>query len=111
MSLVTDSTPLEDPKSMKDTALGNLFALFASQQEYQDLEKRLHAGGLGWGHAKEELFQAINSEVKSLRERYEEIRPDENFLKKVLSDGAEKAREISEPILARVKNAIGFDQY
>ena len=108
MSLVTDSSELEAKKSMNDTALGGLFKLFASASEYQDLESRLNAGGLGWGHAKDELFQAINRETTPYRERYQELRADETFLNKVLTDGASRAQEIANPVMARVREAIGL---
>lgn len=108
MSLVTDSSDLDAAKSMNDTALGGLFNLFASADEYQDLEARLQAGGLGWGHAKDELFQAINREVTPYRERYQELRADEAFLNKVLADGAVRAQEIATPVMSRVRSAIGL---
>lgn len=108
MSLITDSSDLEAKKSLENTALGGLFKLFADDDEYQDLEARLNAGGLGWGHAKDELFEAINREISPYRERYQELRADETFLNKVLADGAERAQEIVSPIMARVRKAIGL---
>ncbi len=109
MSLTTDSSGLEDSKTMKDTTLGELYSLFASTEQSADLEKRLNAGGLGWGHAKDELFQIINSYFKESRERYYELLKDEDSLLKVLKEGAEKARSISIPVLSRVRDAVGVN--
>lgn len=108
LAIKTDSTALEAPKVLKGTLISDLFALFASKERYEDLDKRLAAGGLGWGHAKDELFQAINDHVKEPRERYTKLRADENMLSKVLDDGARRAFKIAEPVLNRVREAVGF---
>lgn len=107
MSLTTDSTGLEEAKSMKDTTFGNFYNLFGTKDQFNDLEKRLNAGGLGWGHAKEELFEIINIQITPLREKYEEIRKDEAFLKEVLANGKNRALEISNKTLNRVRTALG----
>ena len=108
MAITTDSTGLEDPKSMNDSLLGELFKLFATEDQYQDLEARLNKGGLGWGHAKEELFEAINQSIAEPRARYEELRPDVEGLEKTLSEGRKRAYDISHPVLLRVRRAVGF---
>lgn len=108
LSLITDSTPLEAPKSMKDTVLGQLYCLFASKQEYDQLELKLNQGGLGWGHAKEELFLVIDREISKARGEYFKLRKDEGYLFSVLSEGAVRAASISRPILNRLRTALGF---
>ena len=107
MGLQTDSTPLEAPKSMKGTALGDLYKNFTTPEQFADLEKRLQAGGLGWGHAKDELFQAINKVIAPARDRFNDIRKDEAQLLKTLATGAAKARQIAEPVISRVRQATG----
>jgi tryptophanyl-tRNA synthetase len=108
MSITTDSTPLEEPKELDGTLVGILYALFATPEQYKDLESRLAAGGLGWGHAKDELFGIINESVREIRSRYNELRGDEELLKTTLCKGAEKARAIATPVLERVRNAVGI---
>jgi tryptophanyl-tRNA synthetase len=108
MALKTDSTPLEAPKSLAGTFLGDLFKLFAAPEAVQNLERRLNQGGLGWGHAKEELFVAINERVKEPRQRYQELRSDESGLQAVLKDGAERAFAIGRPVLDRLRQAVGI---
>lgn len=108
MSLVTDSTGLEEPKELDGSTVGDLFKLFASNEQYQDLKGRLAEGGLGWGHAKEELFQAINSEVAEARARYFDLRADEDGLNGILASGKEKALAIGLPVLNRVRDAVGL---
>lgn len=111
MSLKTDSTHLEEPKSLKDTLLGCLFKLFTSDPQYNDLEQRLNKGGLGWGHAKEELFQAVNEEVKELRKQYNEIISDHQLLDQILKEGVRKAHDVALPVLNRVRHAVGLKKH
>lgn len=108
MSIKTDSTPLEEPKMLSGSLLGDLFKVFADTATYDDLEGRLAKGGLGWGHAKAELFEVINQELKEPRARYFELRKDESSLIRLLKDGAQRAIEIGQPVLNRVREAIGF---
>ena len=111
LSLKTDSTALEAEKSMKGTILGELFSLFATTNEAADLEARLNKGGLGWGHAKDELFQAINREIGPIRTRYNELRADEKFLLSELEKGARRAFEIGSAVLNRVRKAVGEREF
>ncbi len=111
MSIKTDSTALEEPKSLKDSFVGQLFELFAGADKYQDLEKRMQQGGMGWGHAKEELFVAINEHIKEPRARYSELRKDETMLHKILDDGANRALEISRPHLDALRLAVGMERF
>jgi tryptophanyl-tRNA synthetase len=107
MSIKTDSTPLEAPKTLQGTLVGDLFTLFASREEWIDLASRLAAGGMGWGHAKDELFQAMNRELTAPRERYESYRADEPFLRQVVGEGADRARAVADRVIGRVREAVG----
>jgi tryptophanyl-tRNA synthetase len=111
MSIKTDSTALEAPKVLEGTLVADLFKLFASPAQYTDLEKRLASGGLGWGHAKEELFEVINAEVSEPRARYVSLRRDETLLEQVLQSGAQQAYQTGEKVLNRVRDAVGFGSY
>lgn len=108
LSIKTDSTPLEAPKSLKGTLIGDLYPLFATQAQVDDLEARLNRGGLGWGHAKEELFEVMNAEIKGPREKFLELCKDEKALRSVLDEGAEKAYRVAKPVLDRVRTAVGI---
>ncbi len=108
MSIKSDSTPLEAPKELEGSLIGDLYKLFTTDSEFRDLSLRMKNGGMGWGHAKEELAQMINRELSAPREKYNEIRKDEKHLNSVLKEGLGRAREISEPVLQRVRRAVGF---
>ena len=111
MTIKTDSSPLEAPKTLAGTLTGDLFKLFAVPQQYHDLEARLLAGGLGWGHAKEELFVAINDHVKEIRSKFLTLRADEAALNQVLDSGAARAFKVAEPVLNAMRSAIGFRNF
>lgn len=108
MSLKTDSTGLEEPKTLAGTSLGDLFKLFSSPEQYNDLASRLARGGMGWGHAKEELFAVVNDHIKGYRARYFEARKDEKLLKSELAKGAEKAHVLATLTIERVRDAVGI---
>lgn len=111
MSITTDSTPLEDPKTLDGSLLGDLYKLFSSEEQYQDLSTRLDAGGLGWGHAKQELFELILEHLSEARAKFFELRPDTDELDRILKSGAERAFAISEPVLNRLREAVGFSRF
>lgn len=111
MSIKTDSTHLEAPKELKGSLVGDLFALVASPEKYADLEARMKRGGMGWGHAKEELAAAMNDLVKDMRLKYLDLRKDEEMLWKILDDGARRAADVSVPVLNRVRKAVGMNEF
>ena len=53
------------------------------------------------------MAEAVVEYLAPVRERYEELRPDEAALEDVLGAGAEKARAIASGTLAEVRSAIG----
>jgi tryptophanyl-tRNA synthetase len=108
MSLKTDSTGLEEPKILAGTTVGELFALFATKAQYDDLAARLAKGGMGWGHAKDELFVVINDHVREMRDRYNEYRKDEPLLRRELAKGAERAQAVASQTITRVRHAVGL---
>jgi tryptophanyl-tRNA synthetase len=108
MSIVTDSSTMEEPKTFEGTLVSDLYKLFATKDQIQDLSDRLAAGGMGWGHAKQELFEVVNHHIGEARERYFELRSDTERLTSILDDGARRALEIAMPVLNRVREAMGF---
>lgn len=108
MSIKSDSTPLEAPKALEGSLIGDIYKLFGSPAQYLDLSDRLEKGGMGWGHAKQELFEVLDTALRDPRERYLQLRADEQSLKRILNQGAERAAIISQNVLARVRQAVGI---
>lgn len=107
MTIVTDSTPVEDPKDT-DQTLFQLWTLFATRQERDEMFARAEAGGLGYGDVKKDLFERIMDHFGPMRERREKLaaRPDD--LEDILASGASRARELSAPILHAARQAAGL---
>ncbi len=108
MSIVTDSTGLEDPKDPTDCNVVKLYKLFANADQVKELEAKYRGGNYGYGHAKQELFEIMWEYFAPLRERREELANNLDYVNKVLADGAEKARAVAEQTMTEIRNAVGL---
>lgn len=108
MKIVTGSEALEEPKPTEGTTVFDLYALVAPASDVATLKAKLEAGGYGWGHAKQDLYEALEAELGPKRERYATLRADEAELDRILERGAEKVRPIARRTLDRVREAIGI---
>jgi len=107
MGIVTDSTPVAEPKDTGQP-LFQLWSLFATEREREELFARARAGGLGYGEVKKDLLRRLLAFFGPMRERREELakRPDD--VEDVLQRGVARARERVAPILAAARNAAGL---
>jgi len=107
MGIVTDSTPVEDPKDPKGH-LFQLWSLFANDVDRAELFERAAKGGLGYGELKKDLLGRILDFFAPMRERRValEARLDEG--EDILEDGAKRARMLGEPVLAAAREAAGL---
>lgn len=108
MSVVTDSTPLEDPKNPDTDNVFALYNLIATKEQTSSLREKYLAGGFGYGHAKTALFELIMERYKNERDNYTRLMGDRGLLDGELKKGADKARAISLPVLNRVRSTMGF---
>lgn len=102
----TDSVPLSDPKD-PDSAIVELYDLFATPAAKASLHARLTAGGLGWGHVKQELLEVLDETLRPLRKAYSDYLADPAELDAVLARGADRARERADAVLGRVRVGVG----
>ena len=108
MSIVTDSTGLEDPKDPTDCNVVKLYKLFATEDQVKELEAKYRGGNYGYGHAKQELFEIMWEYFAPLRERREELANNLDYVNKVLGEGAEKARAVAEQTMTEIRKAVGL---
>ncbi len=110
MSLVMDSrTPAEPkPDAEKNLAI-QLLKLVAPAAIAADFEKRLRAGGLGYGDLKKALFEHYWDHFAAARARRAELAADKEHVNQVLRAGAIKARSLAQMVLKRAKIASGLD--
>jgi tryptophanyl-tRNA synthetase len=108
MKIVTDSTPVEDSKDPDDSYIVELFQLFASPDEVAEMKDSFRTGGQGYGHYKQQLFEAIRDHFAPMRERREELERDSAYVDGVLEAGAKRAREKAREVVDRVRSAVGM---
>lgn len=111
MRIVTDSTPLEAPKDPDKSVLVDLYKLFSTPEELEDMRRKFLAGGYGYGHAKKELLEKIWAYFEPHRKLREELINNLDYVKDVLHQGSLKAREKAQTVMERVRNAAGILNY
>lgn len=109
MQIVTDSTPLEEPKNPDTCNAYALYKLFATDAEASGLASRYRAGGFGYGTAKKELLAKINAHFAPMREKRAELEKNPDFVNDVLRQGAEKARAETRKTLQAARRAVGLE--
>ncbi len=107
MSIVTDSTPLEEPKN-PDNNITKLYSLFASEAEVEQLKEKFLAGNFGYGHAKNELLDKFMDYFTPFREKREKLSDNLDYVNEILKKGAEKARHIASEKMELVRNTVGL---
>jgi tryptophanyl-tRNA synthetase len=105
--IVTDSRMPGEPKDTEGSALFQIFQAFADSEETDGL-RRQFAEGIGWGDAKQVVFERIDRELAPLRARYEDLLADPARIEGILHAGAEKARALSRPFIGRLRHAVGL---
>lgn len=110
MSLVMDSRSPQEPKPDADKNLAiQLLKLIAAPDVAKDFEDRLRAGGLGYGDLKKALFENYWNYFAAARAKRAELAANREYVEKVLTDGAAKARSLAQKVLKRAKVASGLD--
>jgi tryptophanyl-tRNA synthetase len=108
MSIKTDSLPVEAPKNPETCSVFALFQLFAPPAQQAILAERYRAGGMGYGEAKQAVFEASMAYFADARERRAKLAADPGYVEDVLLAGAKKARAKGQQVLKRVRDACGL---
>jgi tryptophanyl-tRNA synthetase len=106
-SIVTDSRAPGEPKETEGSALYQIYQAFASPEEAAGL-RQAFAQGIGWGEAKERLFERLDAELAPMRTRYESLMADPAAIETTLLAGALKARALVAPLMNRLRHAVGL---
>ncbi len=108
MKIITDSTPMEEPKNPDHCNVFALYRLLASPEQIQNMRKNYEAGNYGYGHAKQELFELVRDKFADEREKYNYYLENPVELDERLKKGERKAKEIAQSTLAKVRKKLGF---
>ena len=108
MNIVTDSLAVEVPKDPATSTILKLYSLVASKDEIARMREAFIKGGTGYGDFKKQLFEKLWEYFAPMRQRREEILRDKSYINDVLARGAQRANEIANPVMDRVRKAVGL---
>ena len=108
-NIITDNTPLEEPKDPNSATVYQLYKLLASDEESKTMSDKLKAGGYGWGHAKKELLEKVVSSFSEERAKFEHYQNNPKEVEEVLIEGAQKAKKVAKATLERVRISLGYN--
>ncbi|MEM1405910.1 MAG: tryptophan--tRNA ligase [Bacteroidota bacterium] len=108
MSIVTDSTPLEEPKNPDTCHVFALFKLLGNTTQVEEMRSNYLGGNYGYGHAKQALFELILNKYGTEREAFNRLMDHPEEINSRLLAGEEQARKIAQKVLAKVKSKLGF---
>ncbi|MGA9325463.1 MAG: tryptophan--tRNA ligase [Salegentibacter sp.] len=108
MSIETDSTPLEDPKDPDTCNVFGLYKLVATKDQIAEMRKNYEAGGFGYGHAKQALYEVLLERFEEPRKKYDYYMNNLDELDKELRVGKEKALKVAKEVIARVREKVGY---
>lgn len=107
-SIISDSTTLEEPKSPDSDVTFKLFSLVAEPSEIEGMRQQYLAGGFGYGHAKQALFEVLWKKFEKEREIFNYYMANEEALEAKLRHGEAKASEIAEMTIKDVRGVLGY---
>ncbi len=108
MGIVTDSKGVDESKDPDTCNVFNLYKLFATKEQQAELAAQYRAGGLGYGHAKQALFEVVDAQLAEPRERYNHLKANPDEVHAVLEAGAKRARTTARATMDRVRSAVGL---
>ncbi len=107
-SILTDSRAPGEAKDTQGSALFQLYQAFATPQESAAFAQAF-ADGIGWGDAKQQLFERIDQEIAPLRTRYEALMAEPAKIEAILRAGGARLRaRYATPLLAELRDAVGL---
>lgn len=108
MTMKTDSTPMEAPKPTQESPLYDLLKLLALPSEFPAIDTSWREGGKGYGHYKQQLLELFHARFDAFRARRVELEKDLGEVERVLTLGADRARETAANRMSAVRRAVGI---
>ena len=107
MRIVTNSQEPGEKKEWRDNTLFSIYSSFATEEKQKEM-KNLFEDGIGWGDAKQIVFEDLNVMLLPIRENFNEYSNNKKYIEEILKSGAEKVRAQTVPILKEVKKLVGI---
>lgn len=108
MSIVSDSTPLEEPKNPDTCHTFALYKLLANESQVEQMRANYIGGNYGYGHAKQALFELILDRFAKERGIFNHLMENPSEIEAALSVGAQKARSVAQEVLKRARTKVGY---
>jgi tryptophanyl-tRNA synthetase len=108
MRVVTDSTPVDDPKNPDTCNVFALLRLVAPDSELKEWEEKYRKGGIGYGTVKKRIVELLIEYFRPYRARRQELEKNRDQVEKILLDGAERANAVAQKTMNRVRKAVGL---
>ena len=107
MKIKTNSQEPGEPKDPEQCTVFAIFRAFAEPEEILEMRQR-YADGIGWGDAKQRVFEYLNEHLRDARGEYQRLIGDPGYVESVLVAGGEKARSYSVPFLKKIRSNVGI---
>jgi tryptophanyl-tRNA synthetase len=108
MGIVTDSTPMEDPKDPETDNVFALFKILGSPEQVEEMRQNYLGGNYGYGHAKQALYELLLEKFGEARERFDHYMANPAEMDEALAEGAARARQVAQEVLQRVRTKVGY---
>jgi len=108
MGIITDATPLEEPKNPDTCNVFTLYKLMATPEQLEIMKANYLGGNYGYGHAKQALYELICDTFKEVREKYNFYINNSEVVERLLRIGADKAAIVANATLSRVREKMGY---
>jgi tryptophanyl-tRNA synthetase len=107
MGIVTDSTPVAEPKPTRGNTLYALLRLLTAESDWPATRRFFTEGGHGYGEIKKHLLGLLLDTFRAARERREELQRDPGFVEGILARGAERAHAVADDLMRACRRACG----
>jgi len=108
MGILSDSTPMEDSKNPETDTTFALYKILASETQVEEMRSNYLAGNYGYGHAKQALYEVVLERFGEAREKFDYYMNHLNEVDDALAQGAEKAKNVANEVLERVRTKVGY---
>jgi tryptophanyl-tRNA synthetase len=108
MKIITDSKGLEEPKDPDSCNVFNIYKTMANDAQVEQMRAKYKAGGFGYGHAKQELYELIVEKFGDEREAYQSLMEKPDKIEQELEKGAAKAQKVAKDVIERVREKLGY---
>ena len=107
MKIKTNSLEPGEPKDSSTCTVFSLYKAISSESDLNELQSQ-YDKGIAWGEAKTILFDRLNEFLKPYKNEYDRIIEDRGYVEQVLMDGANTAKEVSTPLIEKIRSAVGI---